>query len=267
MLGLCVNTILYAINNAKKQILSIIGIRFDLEALLINKRFITMITSKFKIATFSIALSISAMAFQGCDSLTKTQKGAGIGAAAGGVLGAIIGKKAGNTAVGAIIGGAVGGTAGGFIGKRMDKQAAEIQTAIPNAEVVREGEGIIVKFDSGILFDFDSANLKTQAKDNVKSLASSINEYPNTEIKIVGHTDNKGTESYNLGLSERRAAAVKAFAVASGVPSSRMTTVGKGFAEPIADNTTDAGRAANRRVEVVIVANDQLKKEAAAQAN
>ena len=226
-----------------------------------------MITSKFKIATFSVALAISAMAFQGCDSLTKTQKGAGIGAAAGGVLGAIIGHKAGNTAVGAIIGGAVGGTAGGFIGKRMDKQAAEIKTAIPNAEVTREGEGIIVKFDSGILFDFDSSNLKATAKDNIKTLAGSLNEYPNTEIKVIGHTDNKGTESYNLGLSEKRAAAVKAYAVSQGVPSSRLTTAGKGFAEPIADNSTEAGRAANRRVEIVIVANEQLKKEAAAQAN
>ncbi|QNK62620.1 OmpA family protein [Pedobacter sp. PAMC26386] len=221
-----------------------------------------MITSKFKIATFSIALSLSAMAFQGCDSLTKTQKGAGIGAAAGGVLGAIIGKKAGNTAIGAILGGAIGGTAGGFIGKRMDKQAAEIQNAIPNAEVVREGEGIIVKFDSGILFDFDSANLKAQAKENVKSLAGSLEKYPDTEIKVIGHTDSKGTETYNMSLSERRAASVKAFAVSQGVPSARMTTVGKGFSEPIADNATDAGRAANRRVEIVIVANDQLKKQA-----
>jgi outer membrane protein OmpA-like peptidoglycan-associated protein len=221
-----------------------------------------MITSKFKIATFSIALAIGAMGLTGCDSLTKTQKGAGIGAAAGGVLGAIIGKKAGNTAVGAIIGGAVGGTAGGFIGKRMDKQAAEIQNAIPSAEVIREGEGIIVKFDSGILFDFDSSNLKAAAKDNVKTLAASLNEYPGTDIKIVGHTDNKGAASYNMSLSERRAAAVKAYAVAQGVPSARLTTLGKGFNEPIADNTTEAGRAANRRVEIVIVANDELKTEA-----
>jgi len=221
-----------------------------------------MITSKFKIATFSIALAIGAMGLQGCDSLTKTQKGAGIGAAAGGVLGAIIGKKAGNTAVGAIIGGAVGGTAGGFIGKRMDKQAAEIQNAIPSAEVIREGEGIIVKFDSGILFDFDSSNLKAAAKENVRTLANSLNEYPGTDIKIVGHTDNKGTESYNMSLSERRAAAVKAYAVSQGVPNARLSTLGKGFSEPIADNATETGRAANRRVEIVIVANDQLKSEA-----
>lgn len=224
-----------------------------------------MTTSKFKVATLSIAFAMSAMAFQGCDSLTKTQKGAGIGAAAGGVLGAIIGKKAGNTAVGAILGAAIGGTAGGFIGKRMDKQAAEIQNAIPNAEVIREGEGIIVKFDSGILFDFDSSNLKGAAQDNIKSLASSLTQYPGTDIKVIGHTDSRGTETYNMSLSERRAAAVKAYAVSQGVPASRLITIGKGFSEPIADNSTDAGRAANRRVEIVIVANDQLKNQAKAQ--
>ncbi|MCD0487061.1 OmpA family protein [Pedobacter sp. MC2016-14] len=224
-----------------------------------------MMTSKFKIATLSIALAVSAMMLQSCDSLTKTQKGAGIGAAAGGVIGALIGKKAGNTAVGALIGGAVGGTAGAFIGKRMDKQAAEIQTAIPNAEVIREGEGIIVKFDSGILFDFNSAILKEAAKDNIKTLANSLNQYPGTDVRVIGHTDNVGSEAVNMTFSEKRAAAVKAYAVGQGVPSSRLITVGKGFSEPIADNSTDAGRAANRRVEIVIMANDQLKSEAKTQ--
>ena len=224
-----------------------------------------MSISKVKIATLSIGLAVGSMAFQSCDSLTKTQKGAGIGAAAGGVVGALIGKKAGNTAVGALIGGAIGGTAGAFIGRRMDRQAAEIQKAIPNAEVIREGEGIIVKFDSGILFDFDKTALKDAAKTNVQSLAASLNQYPDTDIKVIGHTDSRGTEQYNMGLSERRAAAVKAYAVSQGVPSSRLVTIGKGFAEPIADNDTDAGRAANRRVEIVIVANDALKNTAKSQ--
>jgi len=224
-----------------------------------------MSISRVKIATLSIGLAVGSMAFQSCDSLTKTQKGAGIGAAAGGVVGALIGKKAGNTAVGALIGGAIGGTAGAFIGRRMDRQAAEIQKAIPNAEVIREGEGIIVKFDSGILFDFDKTALKDAAKTNVQSLAASLNQYPDTDIKIIGHTDSRGTEQYNQGLSERRAAAVKAYAVSQGVPSSRLVTIGKGFNEPIADNETDAGRAANRRVEIVIVANDALKNTAKTQ--
>ncbi|KLT65093.1 membrane protein [Pedobacter sp. BMA] len=221
-----------------------------------------MSISRVKIATLSIGLAVGSMAFQSCDSLTKTQKGAGIGAAAGGVVGALIGKKAGNTAVGALIGGAIGGTAGAFIGRRMDRQAAEIQKAIPNAEVIREGEGIIVKFDSGILFDFDKTALKDAAKTNVQSLAASLNQYPDTDIKIIGHTDSKGTEQYNQGLSERRAAAVKAYAVSQGVPASRLVTIGKGFSEPIADNETEAGRASNRRVEIVIVANDALKSTA-----
>ena len=171
-------------------------------------------------------------------------------------------KKAGNTAVGALIGGAIGGTAGAFIGKRMDKQAAEIQKAIPNAEVIREGEGIIVKFDSGILFDFDKYALKDAAKTNVQSLAASLNQYPNTNIKVIGHTDSVGSDNYNQKLSQRRAAAVKAYAVSQGVPTNRLETVGKGSSEPIASNATDAGRAENRRVEIVIVANDQLKEEA-----
>ncbi len=224
-----------------------------------------MKTTKFKLGVLSIALATGTMLFSGCDSLTNTQKGAGIGAAAGGTIGAIIGKKAGNTAVGAILGAAVGGTAGGFIGKRMDKQAEAIQNTIPNAEVIREGEGIIVKFDSGILFDFDKAALKDVAKSNIQSLAASLNQYPGTDIKIIGHTDSRGTEEYNLGLSERRAAAVKAYAVTQGVPASRLVTVGRGYAEPIADNDTDSGRALNRRVEIVIVANDQLKQEAKSQ--
>lgn len=225
-----------------------------------------MVISKFKTATLAVALSVGAMLFQSCDSLNNTQKGAGIGAAAGGVIGALIGKKAGNTAVGAVIGAAVGGTAGGFIGKRMDKQAAEIQTAIPGAEVIREGEGIIVRFDSGILFDFNKTDLKDEAKKNIQTLAASLNQYPGTDVKVIGHTDNIGTAAVNQSVSEKRAAAVKAYAVSQGVPASRLVTEGRGFSDPIADNSTEAGRAANRRVEIVIVANDELKKEAAQKA-
>ncbi|WP_410220302.1 OmpA family protein [Pedobacter sp.] len=225
-----------------------------------------MVISKFKTATLAVALSVGAMLFQSCDSLNNTQKGAGIGAAAGGVIGALIGKKAGNTAVGAVIGAAVGGTAGGFIGKRMDKQAAEIQTAIPGAEVIREGEGIIVRFDSGILFDFNKTDLKDEAKKNIQTLAASLNQYPGTDVKVIGHTDSIGTAAVNQSVSEKRAAAVKAYAVSQGVPASRLVTEGRGFSDPIADNSTEAGRAANRRVEIVIVANDELKKEAAQKA-
>lgn len=215
-----------------------------------------------KIATVAVAIAAASFVLSGCDSMTKTQKGAAIGAGAGGTIGAIIGKKAGNTAVGAIIGGAIGGTAGAFIGRRMDRQAAEIKQTVPGAEVINTGEGLIVKFDSGILFDVDKSDLKANAKTNIANLAKSMQNNPETNITIIGHTDDTGSDAYNQSLSERRAAAVRDYTVAQGVSSSRLTTIGKGESEPIADNTTEAGRAQNRRVEIVIVASDQLKQEA-----
>src|SRR3954468_1386075 len=152
-----------------------------------------MKTLKVKLATLSIALATAAMLGTSCNSLTKTQKGAAIGAGAGGTIGAFIGKAAGNTALGAIIGGAVGGTAGAFIGRNMDRQAAEIKQTVPGATVTREGEGILVKFDSGILFDTDKSNVKPAAQANLQKLATSLQNNPNTNILIVGHTDNTGS--------------------------------------------------------------------------
>lgn len=226
-----------------------------------------MKTLKIKIATYSIAIATLGVLASGCDSMTKTQKGAVIGAGAGGTIGAFIGKAAGNTALGAVIGGAVGGTAGAFIGRKMDRQAAEIKQTVPGATVTREGEGIIVKFDSGILFDVDKTDLKSAAQTNLQNLATSLQNNPQTNISIVGHTDNTGSDTYNQGLSERRAASVKSYIVGQGVAASRLSTVGKGEAEPIADNTTADGRLQNRRVEIVIVANEAMKQEAKQQAS
>jgi outer membrane protein OmpA-like peptidoglycan-associated protein len=222
----------------------------------------TMRTLKLKVATLGIALATAGILGSGCNSLTKTQKGAAIGAGAGGTVGAFIGKAAGNTALGAIIGGAVGGTAGAFIGRNMDRQAAEIKNTVPGATVERAGEGIIVKFDSGILFDIDKTALKPVAKTNIDQLSASLKSNPQTNILIVGHTDNTGTSAHNMDLSIRRAEAVKAYAAAAGVDPARLTTQGKGDTEPIADNTSADGRTQNRRVEIVIVANDKMKDQA-----
>lgn len=207
-------------------------------------------------------LAISSILFQGCATATKTQKGVVIGGATGGTIGAIIGKKAGNTALGAIIGGAVGGTAGAYIGRKMDRQAEEIKKSIPNAEVIREGEGIVVKFDSGILFDVNQSALKTNARMNLENLAISLKNNPETNILIVGHTDATGTDEYNLKLSERRAVSVKSYIITQGIISSRLSTEGRGETEAIADNETETGRALNRRVEIVIVANEKMKADA-----
>jgi outer membrane protein OmpA-like peptidoglycan-associated protein len=214
-----------------------------------------------KVATCGIAL-IFALADTGCKSLNKTEKGAAIGAGAGGTIGAFIGKSAGNTALGAVIGGAIGGTAGAFIGRNMDRQAAEIKQTVPGATVIRQGEGIIVKFDTGILFDVDQTNVKPAAQTNLQNLASSLKKNGETNIMIIGHTDNTGTAAHNMDLSVRRADAVKNYITGNGIDASRLTTQGKGETEPIADNATAKGRAQNRRVEIVILANDQMKKQA-----
>ena len=225
-----------------------------------------MKNSKTKIMILGLAMASSTMLFQGCATATKTQKGSAIGAAAGGVIGAIIGKKAGNTAVGAILGGAIGGTAGAVIGRKMDRQAEEIKQTVPNAEVIREGEGIIVKFDSGILFDVNKSDLKTAARTNIQSLSTSLKNNPETTILIVGHTDATGSDEYNKKLSERRAEAVKAYALVQGISAMRLSTEGRGESEPIAENDTESGRAQNRRVEIIIVANETMKQEAKASA-
>jgi len=218
--------------------------------------------TKIKIATWCVAIATTSFVATSCSQMTRTQKGAVIGSAAGGTIGALIGKKAGNTAVGAIVGGAIGGTAGAFIGRKMDRQAEEIKNTVPGAEVIKAGEGLIVKFDSGILFDFGKSNLKDAARTNIANLAASMKNNPQTNIMVIGHTDDVGSDSFNYTLSEKRAQSVKDFAVANGVSSSRVNISGKGEAEPIADNTTESGRSQNRRVEIVIVANEQMKNEA-----
>lgn len=219
--------------------------------------------STIKIA-LCLIIAVGCILNTGCSTHkhNKAQKGAAIGAGTGGIVGAFIGKSAGNTALGAIIGGAVGGTAGAFIGRNMDKQAAEIKQTVPGATVTREGEGIIVKFDSGILFDVNKENIKPAAQTNLQNLAASLQKNPETNILIIGHTDNTGTDAYNMDLSVRRAESVKTYLATNNVDISRMSTLGKGDSEPIAENSSNDGRAQNRRVEIVIVANDKMKIQA-----
>lgn len=216
-----------------------------------------------------LAVFFAATLLVGCQATKNAnnkQKGAVIGATSGAVIGGVIGNntKGGNTALGAIIGGVVGGAAGGYIGSRMDKQAKQIETEIPGAEVERVGEGINVTFDenSGIYFDTDKYNISGKSADALDKLAGIFKEYPNTNILVEGHTDNTGSESYNLTLSKNRAQAVTNYLVDHGISAGRFTTKWYGESQPKYDNSTAEGRSKNRRVELAIVANDQLKKEA-----
>ncbi|MBT9391769.1 OmpA family protein [Hymenobacter sp. NST-14] len=196
---------------------------------------------------------------------SKTAKGAvlgGLGGAAGGaVLGRVVGGKSG-TAKGAIIGAAVGGAGGALIGRRMDKQAAELRREMAGATVERVGEGIKITFDSGLLFAKNSSALTAAARNNIQELAKTLIKYGDTNVIVEGHTDTSGSDAINNPLSQRRAQAVANYTQQQGVDASRFTVTGYGSKQPIADNSTEAGRVANRRVEVAIFANEKLKKAA-----
>jgi outer membrane protein OmpA-like peptidoglycan-associated protein len=216
-----------------------------------------------RLATIAV-LVIFLVVQAGC--ATKAQTGAAVGAGAGAVAGGAIGAAAGNTAVGALLGAVIGGSAGAIIGGYMDRQAAEIERDIEGAQVQRVGEGIKITFASGILFDYNSADLKWEAQQNLTKLAGILNKYDDTNILIEGHTDSDGSESYNMQLSNRRAQSVANHLSGLNVNATRFTMMGYGEAQPIASNATAAGKAQNRRVEVAIMANDELKAAARRQA-
>ena len=219
------------------------------------------------------ALLFAATMLVGCDATRNAnnkQKGAVIGATGGAVIGGVVGNNTGdgNTALGAIIGGVVGGAAGAYIGDRMDKQAQRIEEEIPGAEVERVGEGINVTFDetSGVYFDTEKYTVEGESREALMSLADIFKEYPNTDILVEGHTDSTGSDAYNLTLSKNRAQAVTNFLVNQGIDKGRIDTKWYGEAQPKYDNSTVEGRSKNRRVELAIVANEELKEEAKRQA-
>jgi outer membrane protein OmpA-like peptidoglycan-associated protein len=215
----------------------------------------------------------------GCDStkkMSKSQKGAVIGASGGAVIGGVIGNNVGkksNTVLGAIIGAAVGGVTGGVIGRKMDKQAEAIKNEIPGAEVTRVGEGINVTFNDnpdgskgGVYFATNMSDINANSKLALDKLVKIFNEYPETNILIEGHTDDIGDAAYNESLSEKRAVSVGNFLKAANIASSRLTIKWYGETQPKVENSSDASRALNRRVEFGITANDKLKEQAATEA-
>jgi outer membrane protein OmpA-like peptidoglycan-associated protein len=210
------------------------------------------------IATFAMLCSCESV-----KNMSKQDKGVAIGATSGAVAGGIIGKVSGNTGVGAVLGAVVGGVAGGVIGHKMDKQAEKIKE-IKSAKVekVNNGEGLKVTFDAGILFATGSSTLSPDSQDALTKFAQTLVENPETNISISGHTDNTGSDAINQPLSEKRAESVANFLALKGVARNRMTTVGNGSKQPVVSNDTPEGRTKNRRVEIIILANEKMVKQA-----
>ena len=178
----------------------------------------------------------------------------GIGGALGGyLLGDLVGGRHDRTEK--ILGAGIGGLAGAGIGAYMDKQERDLRarTAGTDVQVIREGDNLVLNIPSGITFAYDSAAVQPQFQRTLDSVASTLSQYDQTYIDVYGHTDATGSDAYNQQLSERRATAVADYLAGRGVQTARIGTRGFGKTQPVASNDTDAGRAANRRVEVKIV--------------
>lgn len=223
---------------------------------------------KYSILLMSIMFIIG-MVFNSCNAIkntNNTQRGAGIGAVTGAVLGGVLGNnmgKGGKGTEGAIIGGVIGGVVGGVIGNKMDKQAREIEQALPSAEVERVGEGIkLVLGENAVRFETNKSTLTPAAQTNLDKLIAVFQSYADTDIVIYGYTDSTGKIEYNQTLSEQRAASVKNYLIGKGLVGERFKTVGMGVNDPIASNETVEGRSQNRRVEFTITANQKMIEDA-----
>jgi len=200
-----------------------------------------------------IILGIGAAAIGGCTNLDGTPNRAATGGLIGTGTGALIGNLLDDDA-GAVVGGALGGLAGTAIGGHLDRQQRELEQALggTGATVVNTGQELVVTLPEAITFDVDSATVEPGFVDELALVAGSLRDNPASTVRVIGHTDNTGSAEHNQGLSERRATAVAGTLTGNGVEAWRVETAGVGFSQPIASNDTPAGRAQNRRVEVVI---------------
>ena len=189
--------------------------------------------------------------------ISRTAVGAVLGGLGGYVLGDVVGGRGDRTE--RIIGAGIGAVAGGAIGAYMDRQEAELrrQTAGTGVDVIRQGDELLLRMPAGITFAFNSYDIQPQFQATLNEVAQTLNAYPSTIIDVLGHTDSVGSDAYNQRLSEQRAQAVANYLTARGINPARIATRGYGESMPIADNSTEMGRAANRRVEIKVVPLEQ----------
>ena len=211
-----------------------------------------------------LAMTVMTVFVSGCKTLdaytreektSSATKGALIGAAAGAVVGLISGDDAVERRQRALIGAGVGALAGGSIGYYMDKQEAELRAELEGTgvSVVRNGDNITLNMPGNVTFATDSSDLSPAFFNVLNSVGKVLAEYEQTVVEVAGHTDSTGSDTYNQGLSERRANSVSSYLKGQGVMGQRIITLGMGESRPVADNSSEAGRQANRRVEITMV--------------
>lgn len=203
--------------------------------------------------------AVATATLAGCgpnSEMTRTQQGAIIGALGGAVVGKNTGDEDSDRAwKGAII----GGLAGAAVGNYMDQQEAALRQQLQGTgvQVQRQDNNIILTMPDAITFDYDRSDVKPQFHGVLNNLAGTLNQFPQTRIQVAGHTDSNGSDAYNLQLSQRRADSVRNYLASAGVAPQRMQAVGFGETRPVADNSTDYGRAQNRRVEITLIPVEQ----------
>ena len=208
-----------------------------------------------------IGTLIAVLLASACATYTGTGAlaGGGGGAIIGGGIGALAGGKKG-ALIGAALGGVTGGVSGALIGRYMDKQKEKLDRDLKSGYVEKQGNKLVVKFNSGILFDTDQSEIKPTAQKELADFARVLIEYPDTNLNILGYTDSSGSKEHNLKLSQQRAQAVVDYLVAAQVERKRLVSEGLGEEHAVSSNATKQGREKNRRVEIHIEANEELKK-------
>ncbi len=210
------------------------------------------------IKTPLILAMTASLGLAACTNPDGTTNNGGTGALVGAGVGATIGAAvSGGSGRGAVIGGILGGLVGGAVGDDLDRQEAALRQQMGGSgvSIVNTGSQLIVTLPEAITFPVDSARVRSGFIGSLNSLARNLQQYPNTTVEVVGHTDSTGTASYNQQLSERRAFAVRSVLQNAGVSGRRLQAFGQGENNPIASNRSAAGRQQNRRVEIYITPN------------
>ena len=216
------------------------------------------------LSKMSLAVALSGvMVLTACETMTdpnnpnrNAQSQAAIGAGIGAAVGLLLGDTAQERRNGALVGAAIGAGIGGVNGAALDRQEAELRQQLgSNARIVNTGSQLVVTLPQDILFATGDATLTGGLRNDLNALASSINNFLNTTVNVIGHADNTGGAAFNQDLSARRAQSVSSALISSGVSPSRIRSIGRGEDAPIASNLTAEGRAQNRRVEITITPN------------
>jgi len=204
--------------------------------------------------TVAFVLAAATLSVAGCTYEDGTSNQVATGAVIGGLTGAAAGQIIGDDTTSTAIGGAIGAAVGGAIGAQMAAQERELQQSLAGtgAEIVNTGDDLRVILPNGVTFRTDSSVVDAGFRPALRTVSESLARYPNTSVRVVGHTDNVGTADYNVQLSQDRAIAVARELIANGTSGSRIVVTGRGYYEPVATNATAEGRAENRRVEIII---------------